>query len=389
MTRLSRGISQEKWQQCLAELKSDTALFDYAVVKASEDLIYKYLLSTLAHAITLVQNADPLNPDFVPYLNSFFNMGIPNQDTTYYFTNIDGRNSYRIYGTRGTVYFIEFQAGRGYQGVNDQWAQSLNNNTIADFEINDDGSFEILLSAIRPDNYEGNWMRIDPDADWFLVRQVAYGPNQSDGRFAILLEGGDAKRELSSNDQLETIVSLVKGQAKLWIGSHEEMHETGAYNRFISANWDANSIVIDQLYQHGLYDVAEDEALIISVKEPSQCEYWNIQVATLLGQAHDFINRQTCLNGHVDRADSDGFTRFVLSHKDPGVANWVDLCGRQQGYMLLRWLRSDSVPDPQVKKVAFGKVINHLPADTRMVSVQERIKTLKEQAVAIQQRRMW
>ena len=41
----------------------------------------------------------------------------------------------------------------------------------------------------------------------------------------------------------------------------------------------------------------------------------------------------------VSRVDPDGRLRYVISERDPGVANWLELTGHPQGVMMLRWQR--------------------------------------------------
>jgi hypothetical protein len=57
--------------------------------------------------------------------------------------------------------------------------------------------------------------------------------------------------------------------------------------------------------------------------------------------------------------------RFVISERDPGVANWLELTGRRRGYVQIRWqqLRRDLAADdgPQVVVVPFSDVPGCLP----------------------------
>jgi hypothetical protein len=57
--------------------------------------------------------------------------------------------------------------------------------------------------------------------------------------------------------------------------------------------------------------------------------------------------------------------RMVVSHRDPGVANWIETTGRSTGILQFRWQRSDSPigPDlgPTAQVVALDEVAGHLP----------------------------
>ena len=44
------------------------------------------------------------------------------------------------------------------------------------------------------------------------------------------------------------------------------------------------------------------------------------------------ILRQTMLNGHAARIDTDGKLRIVVSARATGVANWLDTLGKGRGF---------------------------------------------------------
>jgi hypothetical protein len=84
--------------------------------------------------------------------------------------------------------------------------------------------------------------------------------------------------------------------------------------------------------------------------------------------------------------DPDGVIRLVVAHRDPGVANWLDTTGHPEGFLTPRWAYSETPPPeswPRISavKVGFDEISQHLHADTRRVSPEER----REQ-IAIRQR---
>jgi hypothetical protein len=52
--------------------------------------------------------------------------------------------------------------------------------------------------------------------------------------------------------------------------------------------------------------------------------------------------------------------RFVISERDPGLANWLERTGHDRGYVQIRWQRltRDLEPDdgPQVEIVRLGEL---------------------------------
>jgi hypothetical protein len=57
--------------------------------------------------------------------------------------------------------------------------------------------------------------------------------------------------------------------------------------------------------------------------------------------------------------------RFVISERDPGVANWLELTGHTRGYVQLRWQRltRDLGPEdgPAAEVVPFTEIPERLP----------------------------
>ena len=97
----------------------------------------------------------------------------------------------------------------------------------------------------------------------------------------------------------------------------------------------------------------------------SECAYQAIQIGSRWYVSTDYEHHQTALNKSQSQADPDGKFRYVISERDPGVANWLELCGHPQGVMMLRWQRLarslDAADGPTVEVVPFESVGEHLP----------------------------
>ena len=103
----------------------------------------------------------------------------------------------------------------------------------------------------------------------------------------------------------------------------------------------------------------------------------------------ELVHRQTSLNGHQARIDSDGRFRAVLSVEDPGVHNWLDTGGHRKGMLIGRWYRCSSHPTPTLSVIEVADIRRHLPADTPAISGAERARALHERRVGAQLRRRW
>ena len=117
-----------------------------------------------------------------------------------------------------------------------------------------------------------------------------------------------------------------------------------------------------QFSSAGHFDLGEDQAMIVTVPAagPATAPYQGIQLGSMWYVSLDYINHQTSLTADQARIDPDSQLRFVISERDPGVANWLELTGHRRGYVQIRWQRltRDLTPDdgPQVTVVPFAEI---------------------------------
>ncbi|HMV71307.1 MAG TPA: hypothetical protein PKC08_03945, partial [Pseudomonadales bacterium] len=70
---------------------------------------------------------------------------------------------------------------------------------------------------------------------------------------------------------------------------------------------------------------------------------------------------------------SDGVFRAVLAHRDPGVPNWLDTGGFDEGVMLCRFQFPEcTAPQPRTRVVPLASLAQLLPPDTPRVDPDER-----------------
>jgi hypothetical protein len=117
----------------------------------------------------------------------------------------------------------------------------------------------------------------------------------------------------------------------------------------------------------GHFDLTPDQAMIVTVPVAGKAvaPYQGIQLGSLWYISLDYINHQTSLTADQARIDADGMLRFVISERNPGVANWLELTGRGRGYVQLRWQRLTrdlgAADGPAVRLVPFAGLALALP----------------------------
>jgi hypothetical protein len=73
------------------------------------------------------------------------------------------------------------------------------------------------------------------------------------------------------------------------------------------------------------------------------------------------------LTSGLSAVDSDGTTRVVLGHTDPGYTNWVDTQGHTRGWLLFRNMFTRSTPELR------ARVVRAADLDTEIGDIATRI----------------
>jgi hypothetical protein len=338
--------------------------------------------------------SNPDHPEFMPLWNSVY-LFQPNPDDVYYYAPLDGRKRYRIVGDRGTIHMINFQFGKGMMGMVEPGQGEQHSSYLdgADIAVDAQGKFEILLAPERPDGFTGTWHAIREDVDCVMVRMRSYDwGGEADCRMAIeCLDPPLLKRRMSLeeiDEKLTGAFTLSERLNPLFYGFQNRVLANSGKNQFELEAFSDTGLA-NQLYWACVYEVAEDEALVIETELPEVRPYWNVQVNDPYFNAVEFVYRQTSLNGHTARIDGDGRFRAVLAHGDPGVANWLDTGGFTEGTLFGRWMQCSSTPLPSARLVKLAELREHLPADTQWVTPDERIEALRKRRIGAQLRRRW
>ena len=116
----------------------------------------------------------------------------------------------------------------------------------------------------------------------------------------------------------------------------------------------------------GHYELADDQALVITVPRCDDCSYQGAQVGSDWYASTDYETHQTSLTKAQAVTDPDGRMRFVVSEQNPGIANWLETTGHRTGALMLRWQRlerdlTQEADGPTVEVVPFADVRAHLP----------------------------
>ena len=364
--------------------------------EAEEQDMNKLALSILATGYLCRVYTDARRPVFMPLWNYASNQGGPDPDYVYSTVEIDPAGTYRISGHRGTSRFVEITQ-QGFDMLNPSMLQSEGALTIThdldDLTIADDGWFSVVLAPERPADHDGDWWELDPGAKRLLMRRCSCDwLREVDARVAIerVDDGGEDMTPEEIARRFSDLAAWVEGMIEFDMQLVRYYREHHGVNTFLrSGKIEQMGHLPKQAYYDGIHEIDDTEALILETDLPERCRYWQALVADDRFCTVDWVNRQSSLNDAQAHIDGDGRFRAVISARDPGVPNWLDKAHHPWGVIQMRWNLASDHPDPTIKKVPFAEVRQHLPADTPVVTPEERREHLRARRAGAQLRRIW
>jgi hypothetical protein len=357
----------------------------------------KLALSILSEGYLCRVYTDAKRPVFMPLWNYAYNQGGPDPDYVYSTAEIDAHGVYRISGYRGTQRFVEVtQQGFDMMSPEDMGAGGpvpATHDLDEDVTLAADGYFSAILSATRPEGYDGDWWEMGEGTRRLLMRKCSCDwTHEVDARVAIerLDDGGADMTPEETARRFSDLAAWIEGMIGFDMQLVRYYREHHGVNTFLrSTKVDEMGGLPKQAYYDGIHEITDDEALILETPLPSECRYWQALVADDRFCTIDWVNRQSSLNDAQAHIDTDGWFRAVISQRDPGVPNWLDKGDYPWGIIQMRWNRANEYPDPTIKKVPVADVRTHLPADTPVVTPEQRRGQLRARREGAQLRRIW
>lgn len=357
----------------------------------------RVLAMTFAQAYWMNFHADPATPEWLPFIGQLIPSGAINPDTLYYSARVDPDGVYRLSGERGTIRMLDFQLSQrqpGFEGQSGARTASIDGDSLT---LDAQGRFEVIVSRERPADVSGDWRPLPPETGAILMRQVSYDwEGERDARVAIERLDRPIMRPRPTAEETEARIARLAEHMVIYqqqfLGYKAQVRALGPANqlhlriRTEKGGEGQGGGLGGQVIYHGNFDLADDECLLVETPVPA-CHYWNIQVTDELHLAIDPVFHQTSLNGHQARLDPDARFRAVIAARDPGVPNWLDTAGHRHGGIIGRWTRSQETPVPEARVIKLDALREHLPADTPVVTPEDREQRVRARCRAMQWRR--
>ncbi|MFV0277613.1 MAG: hypothetical protein ACK5HY_10565 [Parahaliea sp.] len=395
-----RETVSEEWRAYIEPLLDDgeelVNLLDQPQDGLLRQELYRFMFSEISAYYIALLHTSPAYPEFRPSNNEAYNFGYPNPDDVYLGAWVEGDGIYRISGYRGTVRIMDLALAGGalHPTGSGELGPTFANYNFDSLSLNENGYFEVVVSQERPEGYAGDWWKLDPAASYFVVRQRMYDLNSEiDGRLAIERLDLPAVRPRATAQEIETQLKALTRTTTGWVRYAIEhinnLRKDDLVNRVRVRTLNQFGGVSYQHYIEGVFDISADEALILETEVPETCRYWNFQLSDFLWRTVGWMHSQSSVNGYTARLDGDGKFRAVIASSDPGVPNWLDTTGYLRGLIYGRWTGCSSQPVPKVTRVKLENVREYLPADTPLISPEQRDAAIRRHREGVQLRHKW
>ncbi len=329
--------------------------------------------------IALRVDPDPVLAVDRARMDDIVTWGLECPDCVYMNASLRPGETYRLFGNRGTARYVGLQTMDGIAATT--------NVLVDDLEVDPDGNFEAILS---PDEHQGNWLRLAGDNPTLTVRNFLYDWDTE--RLAALQIERIGEDFPLGQRTVDLVVSVSRELYSLGEFVHDNLKfflDFGAMppvNGFMPPmDMSSMGAATENRPVIGRFELEPDQALVVEV-EPPRGVYWSISLGNPWLETIHYGRHQSSLNGYQAVIDPDGLARFVLSSRDPGVANWLDTAGHSNGAMLLRCVRTETAPVPSTRVVGVDEVPAALPPATTMTTPDERARVIAGRRRAVHER---
>lgn len=338
-------------------------------------------------------NADPARPkvvwscDLADY--EWFGHRVPasgaaidNPDNVYRHIPVDGESRYEIRGRLRPMHAAQFSfqlvrhADMVPRGTD---LEVLGMLTSRDLEIAADGAFVILVD---PEAAGGrrNHIQTRPGALLRLIlRDTLMDWKQNASELEVRRIAGPEPGPAPTRAELAArVAAQFPDYVSAWLNFIRVFNGDPPANQLIppygrSGGWGWASTL--------KFELADDEAIVFTI-EDGGAEYAAVQATDGWMIGPDPQQHLASYTTVQAAPNADGTYTFVLSPRDPGAANWLDVDGVQRGWVLFRWqgmpraARDGSALVRSWKKLKRGELDALLGGSSPRISPTERTRQL-------------
>lgn len=377
----------EALAEAAARIETDTNALDPQVRVEG----MRYLADLLAAGIVVcLEHADAYRPELGRMIDYNMKWGLDAPDCLYLYASVSGECAYRLHGRLGTAHHVDIQLNWGHYAEGDisRWG-TVSSISSERLHVEEDGRFELFVGGSERGP---NRIASADNARFLLIRQYfADWDREEPADLAIERIAGPSARPDACDESLESDLErlcdwLIKGGA-LWQEMSAGLLAMEPNTVFVndpSLSGERGGMR-DQIYCLGNFRCRADEAVIIEMVPPP-AKFWNVSLANRFWQSLDYATRQSSLNATQAHLDDAGRLCAVIAHDDPGIADWLDPCGHDEGTLAIRFLGCAGRPEPSIRRVARASLADELPASVARVTAADRDAILARRAAGVRRR---
>ena len=379
------GRCDEAWriyQDGVQRLLGRLLALDAAQTEEGAAQAHRVLLEAQAAAYNLTIAPDFRRPRLqrqTVFTTGVYDWLMPNPDFIYRYGFLDGDGAYRLTGKRGASAFLDLQTIAGFFGDPDL---KLLDSFQLDAWTDGAGDIDVYLSAVRPAEKK-NWAPLTPGRLNTIILREAFADWSVSGATGLRLQPAQSLPSqtfgaVSLAERLSAALRMMDYCVGVFGPEFcQSIAKRMGVNRFVHVDTsrDKDGANPGVAYVPAAYRINSGEVLVITFKAP-RARYWGIHLTDMWSRTADYAGAQSSLNEPMAHVDGDGCVRIVLSLEDPGVANWLDPIGREEGMILLRWYNADSAPVPDIAVSPARDLRSFLPPETKYVSAEQRAESI-------------
>ncbi|HEX7718115.1 MAG TPA: hypothetical protein VF416_12560 [Marmoricola sp.] len=320
---------------------------------------YDYLAGSIRSSLQMAFDYDLVHPVLINPTHQYARQGLDNPDAIYFNAYLDEGATYEVSGLRGTTTDLSFQVMDGNYSA-DGAPTSVAAFDDRELDVAADGSFSWRF---------GPELGLKKGAT-LIVREV-YDDWNTEDRGTIRIQRLDTAGQPRGAFEMDRVAKRYGVAAKMLVGKIKTWF---AFPEWFTYKEPVNTLTVPKSTPGGLasqfssighYDLSPDQAMVVTVPMCDAAPYQAIQIGSRWYVSTDYEHHQTSLTRAQSQADPDGKLRYVVSERNPGIANWLETTGHPQGVMMLRWQRVSrdltAEDGPTVEVVPFDDLPAHLP----------------------------
>jgi hypothetical protein len=317
--------------------------------------------------------------------------GIFNPDNINYVAVISGAGTYQITAVRGNSTDLSFQAITGFLG-DDTTGTPTATFPLSQLAVNPNHTYTIDIGQTPQ---PGNYLPTTAETNEFSIRETFNDWSDAVPDRLTLVRTDQSGPSLHHLSSAQMAAALNATAAEL----SEQITFWDSYFAALLSELPVNVVLPARLTVGGLptqistlihFKLAAGQALVINVAPDHFAAYQGLEAADVWTQTLPSATHQSSLNATQAYLGSDGLFHFVISPTDPGVANWIDTVGHDEGFIFMRWQENTgaftSADQPSGGLVSLSNLASVLPGGTPHVGPVQRAISLFFRDISVARR---